>query len=118
MNIAKFAAGLILVGAVSPAAAQSVPQDVRCLMISNLYAQASNDQRARQVALESLLFFTGRLDGRADARTITNTMRAQAATINPATSAPEMNTCNQRVARSRQAIQVMGRAAAPPAAKK
>lgn len=119
MKFTIFAAGLCLAAAAaSPATAQTLPQDVRCLMLSNLFGQASTDQRAREAAQKSLLYYVGRVEGRADTQTITNTMRAQAATVDPATSGTEMAACNARLARAMQAVQAMGRAAAPPAPKK
>ena len=118
MNISKLAIGLLLIGSASPTVAQTVPQDVRCLLLSNAFGQAGTDDRAKQVARQSLIYFLGRIDGRADAAAITAAVRAQAATIDQKTAATDMNACVARMQRSQQAIENAVKAAAPAAAKK
>ena len=54
-----FAAGLLILGLVSSAQAQTVPDDVRCLLLSNMFAKQGGNERGRQVAAQSLLFFAG-----------------------------------------------------------
>lgn len=113
MKFGKVAAAIILIGMSPPVSAQSVPEDARCLLLSNGFAKGAKDERAKQVAAETLIFFIGRLDGRAAPQALTNAMRSQATSIDPKTAGPEMTACAARVARAKQAIQVLGRNAAP-----
>lgn len=107
------AATVIAIGAISPVFAQSVPDDVRCLLLSNGFAKSAKEERAKQIAAETLIFYVGRLDGRAASQVITDAMRGQASSIDPKTAGPEMTACAARVARAKQAIQALGRNAAP-----
>jgi hypothetical protein len=119
MNIRKIAISLLLAGSAWPAAAQTVPQDVRCLLLSNAFGQTGTDDRAKQMARQSLLFYLGRLDGRAEAQAITAAVRSQGPAIDPKNASAEMNGCVARMERTQQMIQTAVRAAAPaPAPKK
>jgi hypothetical protein len=111
--VGPFLVGLFLVGMAPSAIAQGIPEDVRCLVLSNLFAKSGADARGRQVAGQTMLFYVGRLDGRADARTIVNAMRAQGRRIDPRAAATEMSACAARLARAEQTIQALGRTAAP-----
>lgn len=113
MKLGKVAAAVMLIGMNPPVSAQSVPEDVRCLLLSNGFARGAKDERAKQVAAETLIFFVGRLDGRATSQVVTNAMRSQASSIDPKNAGPEMTACAARVARAKQAIQVLGRNATP-----
>lgn len=113
MKISAFAVGLALAGIVSPASAQSLPDDVRCLWISSLFAKGASAEPQRQSALQSMLFYTGRLDGRANSRELADAFRTNGPMINPATAATEMSACAARVVRAQQALQALARAAAP-----
>ena len=113
MKLGKVVAAVLLIGVSPPVSAQSVPEDVRCLLLSNGFARGAKDERAKQVAAETLVFFVGRLDGRAAPQVLTNAMRSQATSIDPKNAGPEMTTCAARVARAKQAIQALGRNAAP-----
>jgi hypothetical protein len=112
MKISTFVAGLVLAGLAAPALAQSVPDDVRCLMLSNVFAKKAKEARGREAAAQALLFYVGRLDGRADPHAITAAMRAQGR-IDEHTASTEMGACAKRVFQAEQTIQALGRAAAP-----
>jgi hypothetical protein len=109
-----FAAGLLILGLVSSAQAQTVPDDVRCLLLSNMFAKQGGNERGRQVAAQSLLFFAGRLDARANTQAVTAAMRAQRSAIDAKTASTGMSACAVRVQRAQQMLQAAGRAAAPP----
>ncbi len=113
MTASKFAIALLIAGVVSPACAQTVPEDVRCMLLSNMFAKYASDEKVRNAAARSLVFYIGRLDGRADAQTIASAMRAQASSIDPKTSGPAMDACASRVARAAQSIQALAKTVAP-----
>jgi hypothetical protein len=113
MKISKIAAALLLLTASAPVFAQSVPDDARCLVLSNAFAKGATDTRARQAAAQSMIFYLGRLDGRAAPRVIADAMRAQSDKIDPKTASSEMNACAGRVGHAMQAIQALTKPAAP-----
>jgi hypothetical protein len=118
MKISKLALGffpiaLVLPALTSPAAAQSVPSDVRCLLLSNLFSKKAESEPARQAATQTLIFYVGRLDGRVAAPALEAAMRAQSASIDPKTAGAEMTACAQRLAHAQQTLQSLGRAATP-----
>src|SRR5262245_49046152 len=106
--------GLALVGPGGPASAaapaQGIAGDVRCLMLSNVFAKSATEASAREIAAQSLLFYLGRINGRADARTITNAMRANAH-VNQQAASAEMRTCAGALAQAQVNLQAWGRAA-------
>jgi hypothetical protein len=48
----------------APVAAQSVNDDVRCLLAANVFARAEKDQAKRQLSASASIFYLGRLDAR------------------------------------------------------
>ncbi len=50
-----------------PAQAQSQPSDIKCLVLSNLYAKQATEERIRTVALQASFFYLGRVTGPAAA---------------------------------------------------
>lgn len=111
MKIHSFAAILAVIGLAAPASAQTVPDDVRCLLLSNATSKVASDDRAKAIASEALLFFVGRVDGRASDPVIINTMREQVPTIDPKKAGTEMNACVARVQSSKQRMQRLGQSA-------
>ncbi|MDP9057793.1 MAG: hypothetical protein M3N34_10805 [Pseudomonadota bacterium] len=101
MKLTIFAAGLLSLAIAVPVSAQSVPDDMRCFVLSNLFAKAAKDPRGRTVAAENALFYLGRLDGKADPRAIAASLHSQ---IDPKTAGPLMTACAQRFGRVEQAI--------------
>jgi hypothetical protein len=123
MSIRKFAAapimaGLILAGLASPLAAQTVPDDVRCFVIANYFAKNNSDAKGREVAAQSVFFFSGRIEARADAATVTSAIRRLMATIDAKSATTEMSACAGRMQQGLVMIQNAARAAGPPPPKK
>jgi hypothetical protein len=120
MNIAKLAAGLLLAGLVAPASAQTVTDDQRCLLLSNMFAkQTTAPENARRIATQSVSFYAGRLDGRADSQSLSAAVRANLAPVDSKAAAAQLTACAQRMERAVNALQTNVRAAAPrPAPKK
>lgn len=103
------AATLYIAGMTSAAPAQSIPDDVRCFMLSNGFAKGASDEKGRQLAASSLAFFLGRLDGRASPNVIADIVRKQNAIIDPKTAGLQMKACVTRMLRSGQAMEALGR---------
>jgi hypothetical protein len=111
MKMTRIAAVLLLIGAVAPASAlaQSVVDDVRCVLLSNLVAKGIKDENAKTLAMESLHFYVGRLDGRASDQEITSAMRSIPPALN-ATAAKDIEACMERVRQAKQRMQALGSA--------
>lgn len=115
MKTSIFAAALIVAVGASPASAQSVADDARCLLLSNIFAKANKEEAGRRTASQSQMYYLGRLDGRASATAIAAGLRAQAASVDPKTSGAQMGACAARVGRAQQALQAAVTAGNPRA---
>jgi hypothetical protein len=111
MKIIKFAGSMLLAAAAIPAAAQSIPDDVRCLALSNAFAKNATEEPARQAASRALLFYLGRLDARGDPQAIRSAM--QSSKIDPKTAPTDMSACSTRFANAAQTMESLVKAAPP-----
>lgn len=111
MTICKFAAGLLLTAIAVPAAAQSIPDDVRCLALSNAFGKSASEESARQAASRALLFYIGRLDAQNNAEAVRAAL--QSVKIDPKTAPAEMTQCATRFA---DAVRSLETTVNPPAA--
>lgn len=111
MKVIKAVGGLFIAAIALPAAAQSIPDDVRCMALSNAFAKSATEEPAREAASRALLFYLGRLDGRGDAQAVRTAM--QNSRIDPKTASAEMSACSTRFAHAAQAMQSLVRAAPP-----
>ena len=111
-----FAIGLLFIGLASPASAQSIGDDVRCVMLGNAFAKVGGDDRQKGVAARAMLFYVGRLDSRANEQAITAAIRAQRTTMDPKTAGAEMTACAVRMQRAMQTFEAGVRAVVPPQA--
>lgn len=81
------------------AQAQTVGDEVRCVLLSNAVASKTGDERRRQVGAAVASYFMGRLDVRPPAQ-VKAAIAAQKQNITAAAAAAAMNAC---VARANQA---------------
>ena len=72
MMFKVFAACLLSLAVAAPVCAQSVPDDVRCFILSNVFAKSDKDDKRRALSAQATIFYLGRLDGRADTKAITD----------------------------------------------
>ncbi|RYD81698.1 MAG: hypothetical protein EOP61_42700 [Sphingomonadales bacterium] len=111
MTFIKCAVSLVLAGIAVSASAQSVPDDVRCLALSNTFAKNATEEPARQAASKALLFYLGRLDARGDPAAVKSAI--QSAKIDSKTAPADMSACLARVKNAARSIETVGKA--PPA---
>jgi hypothetical protein len=111
MKIINFVGGALLVGLAAPAPAQTVVDDVRCLRLSNAFAQGATEEPMRQASARTLLFYLGRLDARADPQAVKNAM--QTVKVDPKTASTDMVACAQRVEHAVQAMEALGKPPEP-----
>lgn len=113
MKIINVIGGMFVAGMAIPAAAQSLPDDVRCLALSNAFAKSATEEPARDAASRALIFYLGRLDARGDPQAVRSAM--QSSKIDPKTAPTDMSACSSRFANAAQAMQAL--VTAPPPGK-
>jgi hypothetical protein len=106
MKIITFAGGALLVGMATPAPAQTVADDVQCLVLSNAFAKGASEEAAKQSAARTLVFYLGRLDAHADPQAVKSAM--QALKVDPKTASTAMTACATRFQHAVQALQALG----------
>jgi len=106
-------AAVAALGLAAPAAAQSVDDDVRCLLASNFFARTEKDPAKRQLATASSAFYLGRLDARISNDQLKNAVTAQAKTMTSASVAPTMNGCAKRLNQKGVALHTLAPGGAP-----
>ena len=86
-------------GLVAPASAQAPVQDVRCLIVSNVYAKAAAEEPARRRATLNAIFYLGRVTATTtSAPALKSLIAAQAKHVNMSDAAATMTACAQRMA--------------------
>lgn len=84
--------------------AQSV-DDVRCLLLSNAFAQGANTDEAKKAGQAGALFYLGRIDGRWNDAQLRTAIAQQQKSITPAKAGAEMQACMRRVEASYKKLQ-------------
>ena len=97
-----------LAAAAPPASAPGVNKNIRCLMLSNLYAKSAKDDRGRQAAAETRLFYLGRVDDRMTDAQLEAAMLAAGKAITPDTAGAEMDKCAQLLEQRSRAMTLIG----------
>ncbi len=80
----------------TPCLAQST-DDVRCLVLSNAFAQAGNTAEAKKAGQSGALFYLGKIDGRWNDAQLRVAIAQQQKTLRVANAGPEMQGCTQRM---------------------
>ena len=104
-------AALTILVVSAPAAAQTVAEDARCLLVSSTYARNAKDPKARSVAQAASAFFLGRVDGRYPPAALKAALVAELKTVSAASASSIMNACAARVMQAETRVQ--GAAPAP-----
>lgn len=99
-----------------PAGAQAIDPDVRCLLVSNLFAQAEKDPAGKQMAAVSGVYYFGRVDARLSLPQVRTQMMALSKGVKQAELPVIMNACAKQMQAKQQAFQAMGKAMAAAAA--
>ncbi|MFL6725242.1 MAG: hypothetical protein ACJ8FS_01860 [Sphingomicrobium sp.] len=106
------AAALLLPGA--PAGAQTA-SDVRCLILSNVFAQKAAEPDVQKVAQASFYFYLGRVADRVTAPQLKALFDAQSKTITDATAGAMMKNCVQTLQSRADLLQSLAPPPAQPA---
>lgn len=92
----------------APAIAQTADQDVRCMIVANIFANAEKDASKRQVAGAARLFYLGRVDARMSGAGLKAALIAQAKTVTPENAGPAMTACARSMQGKMAALQAIG----------
>lgn len=113
-------AALAAFAVAAPVAAQSVDDDVRCLLAANFFARAEKDAAKRQISVAAQIFYLGRLDARISNEQLKAATQAQAKTMSGSSVAPIMTACVKRLTDKDAAVRAFaagpGGTATPPSA--
>jgi hypothetical protein len=90
------------------AGAQTVSDEVRCVMLSNALASGSNNPRGRQIGASVGAYFMGRLDARRPAE-IKAALAAQKRQVSSAQAATMMNACVMRASRAETHLRALAK---------
>lgn len=90
-------AALAALAVAAPVAAQSVDNDVRCLLAANVFARAEKDAAKRQISMAASVFYLGRLDARISNEQLKAAVLAQAKAMPASTLGPTMTACVKRL---------------------
>ena len=97
----------------APASAQDRMSDVRCLMVSNVFAKGAKEANAKQVAASAMLFYGGRVSS-LSASQIQAAFALQQKQVTPANAGATMTACANAMQRSLQTLQGAAAKLAPP----
>jgi hypothetical protein len=111
MKIIKLAGVSFLLGMAAPATAQSITDDVQCLVLSEAFATSAIQEAPKLEAASALFFYLGRLNANADQQAVKNTI--QTLKIDPKTAPTGMTACAARFDDAVQGIQARGKPSAP-----
>lgn len=88
--------GAILATTPASASAQTVDDDVRCLLLSASYARLAKDDKTRHASSMTGAFFLGRLRGRVSSAALGAAVRAQGKGLAAKEAQPAMRACAAR----------------------
>ena len=98
-----FAAVAVAITA-TPASAQAL-NDVRCLLVSNLFAKGAKDPKQRTIAEVSKYYYLGRIQGRMNAAQLKAQALAQAKSLTPATAGTAMTACAKQLQAAARSVE-------------
>jgi hypothetical protein len=97
-------AGILALTA-GPAAGQSLTNDAKCLLVSNIFSK-SNDAKAKELATQARFFFLGRMTG--SPSQIEAALASQGKTIDAQNVASIMQSCAAAVVQKAREVQAIG----------
>jgi len=90
------------------ASAQTVSDEVRCVMLSNALAGGSSNPRGRQIGASVGAYFMGRLDARSPAQ-VKAALAAQKRQVPSAQATSIMNACVTRASRAEAQLRALAK---------
>ena len=98
---------ILLCGALAaPAAAEAPPEDVRCLIVSNVFAKAAKEEAGRRRATMAAFYYLGRVTAQTSASAdIKASIAAQGPSVSMANSGVIMTRCATRMDEAAKTLQ-------------
>ena len=105
ISSAALSLGLIAAG---PAVAQDAGSDVRCLLVSNVFARVETDATKKGLAQAAAVYFSGRAVARLSPAQIKAQIVAQSKTVDKNSGGPIMTACAKRFQQDQRMMQTIG----------
>jgi hypothetical protein len=101
----------------SPAAAQSVDQDIRCMLLSHRFKNAAKEAPQKQAAEVSAIYYFGRVAARVPTSELKSRLIAQDNRLKGQQAGPLMNACFQQLKAQERAMNAVSQEIARSAPK-
>lgn len=105
------AAGVLALTSSAASAQSNATSDVRCLLMSNYALAAAKEEKAKELASSSQLFYLGRVSGHSQTK-VQSAVRSFPKQISSAAAGQMMNDCARLVQTSAQNVEAIIRATA------
>jgi hypothetical protein len=102
----------------SGAATAQSATDIKCMILSNVFAKNSKDAESQKAAEAALYFYLGRLSDSATAAQLKTQLDAQGKTLTDATAGTMMNACVKTIESKVQMLQSLAPPPPPTTTKK
>jgi hypothetical protein len=93
----------------APASAQSVDDDVRCLILGTVFQGGAKEPAAKQAASAAALYFLGRVSARVPSGELKRRYLSQAGRLKAQTAGPMMNACFKQMQAQGRAVDAVRR---------
>lgn len=116
MKTGRFVGGILGVSMlVAPfvAQAQSTSEDVRCLMVSSVFARIARDDNTRRASAMTGAFYLGRLNGRISPAALTAAIKSQDNGMPAKQAEPIMRACAARATAAQEQVAAIAKQLQP-----
>ena len=117
MNFRLVTVAALAAAIASPAPAQKVDNDVRCMLLSNVFARSEKDTGRQKVAEVASIYYFGRVDARLSGDALRRAILDQGKSMSAASAGPAMTACARTMQQRRLAFQSLGQSLAASAVK-
>ena len=105
--------GLVFAMALAGPANAQASNDVRCLLASNLFANAAKEPNVRKLAEAGKYFYLGRIYGRLNEQQFRAQMLAEKKTLTPANATNVMTACAKQMQSGAAMVERVGKQLTP-----
>jgi hypothetical protein len=112
MKLGLAAMAVALVGIASNGNAQSIGDDLKCLIVSNALKQSAKNPRTRSLTELTSAFYLGRVDARAQSRAISNALKPNDVVLPGPVAIATFKKCVERAEAANQRLKDIAKQAA------
>lgn len=113
MKVGITACALLAITAPVAVRAQSTNEDVRCLMVSSVFARIARDDNTRRASAMTGAFYLGRLNGRISTPALTAAIRSQDNGMPAKQAEPIMRACAVRATAAQEQVAAIAKQLQP-----